>query len=55
MSWSKKDKVLFRTLQDFGKSDLEAQIKRSSLYLKNDPNHSCYLVIMTQRIMSLSG
>jgi hypothetical protein len=32
MSWSKKDKVLFRTLQDFGKSDLEAQIKRSSRY-----------------------
>lgn len=30
MSWSKKDKVLFRILQDFGASDLEAQIQRSS-------------------------
>lgn len=30
MSWSKKDKVLFRILQEFGASDLEAQIQRSS-------------------------
>lgn len=30
MSWTKKDKVLFRILQEFGASDLEAQIRRSS-------------------------
>ena len=30
MSWSKKDKVLFRILQEFGKSDLEAQIQAST-------------------------
>ena len=30
MSWSKKDKVLFRILGEFGASDLEAQIQRSS-------------------------
>lgn len=35
MVWTKKDKVLFRILQDFGRSDLEAQIQRSTrIFLK---------------------
>jgi hypothetical protein len=35
MVWTKKDKVLFRILQDFGKRHLEAQIKRSTrMFLK---------------------
>lgn len=35
MVWTKKDKVLFRILREFGKSDLEAQIQRSTrMFLK---------------------
>jgi hypothetical protein len=30
MNWSKKDRVLFRILQEFGESDLEAQIQAST-------------------------
>lgn len=46
MVWSKKDKVLFRILQDFGKSDLEAQIRRSSraFSAKNIPASSVTIV-----------